>query len=45
MPGITGIISKMPQEENEKNLSLMVDCMMHEPFYSSGTYVNHQIRI
>ncbi|NIV14814.1 MAG: hypothetical protein GWN62_27155 [Aliifodinibius sp.] len=42
MPGIAGIISKMPSERNEKYLRLMIDCMLHEPFYTSGTYLNHQ---
>lgn len=43
MPGITGIISKMPREKNEKALKLMVECMAHESFYNTGTYINEQI--
>ena len=42
MPGITGIISKMSLKKNAKDLRLMIDAMMHEPFYTSGTYVNDQ---
>lgn len=45
MPGITGIISKIPRGEGEKDLHQMVDCMMHEPFYTSGTYINKQLNL
>jgi asparagine synthase (glutamine-hydrolysing) len=40
MPGIAGIISKSPREKNERDLDLMVQSMIHEPYYTSGTYVN-----
>lgn len=43
MPGIAGIISKTYNEKNKKDLHLMIDCMMHEPFYTSGTYINVQV--
>src|SRR4030042_61790 len=42
MPGITGIISKTLKEKNEGDLQLMVDSMLHESFYKSGTYSNDQ---
>ncbi|MBS3917367.1 MAG: hypothetical protein KG012_00625 [Deltaproteobacteria bacterium] len=45
MPGITGIISKTPKEKSEKDLQLMVGSMLHESFYTSGTYINSQIGI
>jgi len=45
MPGICGIISKMTRESNRRDLKLMVDCMMHEPFYTSGSYINNQLGI
>ena len=45
MPGIAGIISKAPEEKNEKDLKLMVDSMLHESFYNSGTYTNDKIGI
>lgn len=45
MPGITGIISKTPKEKNEKDLQLMVASMLHESFYTSGTYTNDKIGI
>lgn len=40
MPGITGIISKSSKEKNEENLHQMIKIMMHEPFYTSGKYIN-----
>jgi len=43
MPGIAGIINKKVGEENKKDLRLMIECMMHEPFYTSGTYVNDKV--
>ncbi len=43
MPGITGIIGKTPREKNKEDIGLMVDCMMHESFYSSGIYINDKL--
>ena len=43
MPGITGIISRRSFEKNIEDLNEMVDSMMHEPFYTRGTYVNNQL--
>jgi asparagine synthase (glutamine-hydrolysing) len=43
MPGIAGIIGRGIRGENESALALMVECMMHEPFYTSDTYVNEEI--
>jgi asparagine synthase (glutamine-hydrolysing) len=43
MPGIVGIINKIPGEINEHNLSIMINCMMHEPFYNMGTYINDEL--
>ena len=43
MPGIAGIISKTSQGKNEKDIGLMVECMMHESFYSSGEYINDKL--
>jgi asparagine synthase (glutamine-hydrolysing) len=42
MPGIVGIISKMSREINEHTLGIMIKCMMHEPAYNSGIYINDQ---
>ena len=43
MPGITGIITKMPRERAEVELSLMIGCMMREHFYTSGKYINEEL--
>ena len=43
MPGIVGIISRGCREENERNLNVMIDCMMHESFYMKGHYINDQL--
>ncbi len=43
MPGIAGIISKIQPKKNKEDLHHMIECMMHEPFYNSGVYVNDQI--
>jgi asparagine synthase (glutamine-hydrolysing) len=43
MPGLVGIISKRSPEEQEENLVTMIECMLHEPFYTSGKYVNSQL--
>jgi asparagine synthase (glutamine-hydrolysing) len=45
MPGITGIIGKTPREKNEQDLRLMVESMMHESFYTSGTYINDHLGV
>lgn len=43
MPGIAGIISKRSREVNDYNLQIMIKCMMHEPAYNSGAYINDQL--
>ena len=43
MPGIAGIISRQLSKKNEDDLNLMIGCMMHEPFYTSGAYINEQL--
>ncbi|MDD1777449.1 MAG: hypothetical protein LUQ65_04710 [Candidatus Helarchaeota archaeon] len=43
MPGITGIIEKGFREDNKNELQAMVKCMIHEKFYTSGTYVNNRL--
>jgi asparagine synthase (glutamine-hydrolysing) len=45
MPGITGIINKIPREENIKKIGLMRDSLMHETFYSNGTYANDKLNV
>jgi asparagine synthase (glutamine-hydrolysing) len=40
MPGIVGLISKIPRERAEQELSQMVDSVRHESFYVTGTQVD-----
>lgn len=43
MPGIVGIIGSGSSAENTAALHQMVERMMHESFYTSGTYVNENL--
>ncbi len=45
MPGIIGIISKISPDKNVQDISNMVNCMLHESFYSWGSYCNDQIGV
>lgn len=45
MPGIVGKIGKVFVEENASALRCMVSTMMHEPFYTSGTYINESLSL
>jgi asparagine synthase (glutamine-hydrolysing) len=42
MPGIVGIITKLPKECAERQLNQMVRVLCHEPFYASGTWVDSE---
>jgi len=39
MPGILGILSSIPEQEAKAQLATMLQCMLHEPFYTHGTYL------
>src|SRR5438477_770233 len=43
MPGIVGIISQRPSQEYQALVKSMVKCLIHEPFYTDGTYINQEI--
>ena len=43
MPGIVGIISQRPSEQYSALVKSMVKCLMHEPFYTDGTYINEEL--
>jgi asparagine synthase (glutamine-hydrolysing) len=45
MPGIVGIIGKGSNKENVLTLQQMMKCMIHESFYTSGTYINERLGI
>jgi asparagine synthase (glutamine-hydrolysing) len=40
MPGIVGLITKMPRERAEAQLHRMVEAIRHEPFYTTGTWID-----
>lgn len=45
MPGLAGIITKSDFEMEKGRLQQMVDCMVHESFYNSGSYINEQMGV
>lgn len=40
MPGIVGLITKLPPQQAERELSQMVASVCHEPFHVTGTWMN-----
>ena len=40
MPGIVGLITRLPRENAEQQLHQMVESLCHEPFYRSGTWID-----
>lgn len=45
MPGITGLITKMPRERAEGLLRTMVQALCHEPFYKTGTWIDESLGV
>ena len=45
MPGIVGIITKMPRERAERELLQMVEAQRHENFYVTGTWVDESLGV
>src|SRR5438105_924784 len=43
MPGIVGIVSQRPSEQYYSLVKSMVKCLIHEPFYTDGTYINEKL--
>ena len=43
MPGITGIITKNYNGTETETLNSMLNTMISEPFYNSGTYINSEL--
>lgn len=43
MPGIAGIICKKNSGDKKKKLDIMLTSMLHEKFYSYGTYINRKL--
>jgi asparagine synthase (glutamine-hydrolysing) len=40
MPGIVGLITKMPREWAEPQLTRMIEAIRHESFYETGTWID-----
>jgi asparagine synthase (glutamine-hydrolysing) len=45
MPGIVGLITKMPRERAEAQLRSMLDTIRHEPWYTTGTWVDESLGV
>jgi asparagine synthase (glutamine-hydrolysing) len=45
MPGIVGLITKMPREDAERELFQMVEALRHENFYVTGTWANESVGV
>ena len=45
MPGIVGFITKMPRESAEPQLHKMVQSICHEPFYTTGTWIDESLGV
>jgi asparagine synthase (glutamine-hydrolysing) len=43
MPGIVGLITKMPRAWAEPQILRMVESLCHEPFYVTGTFVDESL--
>lgn len=45
MPGIAGLITKMPRQWAEPQMLRMVGAICHEPFYITGTWIDEHIGV
>ena len=45
MPGIVGLVTKMPREQAELQLRLMVAAVRHESFYITGTWIDETLGV
>src|SRR5947207_6321429 len=45
MPGIVGLITKMPRERAEQELLRMVSILQHESFYTTGTWTDESLGV
>jgi asparagine synthase (glutamine-hydrolysing) len=43
MPGIVGLVTRMPRERAESELRQMLGVMRHESFYSTGTWTDEEL--
>ncbi len=45
MPGIVGLIGRMPRERAERELRMMVEALRHESFYVTGTWMDESLGV
>ncbi len=45
MPGIVGLVTKMPRQKAEAELQQMLASVRHESFYESGTWIDESIGV
>ena len=45
MPGIVGLITKMPRQQAEPQLLRMVEALRHESFYVTGTWIDESLGV
>ncbi len=45
MPGIVGLITKMPRDRARQELSRMVETLRHEPTYMTGTWMDESLGV
>ncbi len=45
MPGIVGLITRKPRQWAEEQLARMVKPLLHEPFYTTGTWTNESLGV
>jgi len=45
MPGLVGLITRMPRAEAELQLKKMLKAVCHEDFYSSGTWIDESLGV
>jgi asparagine synthase (glutamine-hydrolysing) len=45
VPGIVGLITKLPRERAEQQLASMLDTLRHEPFYVTGTWIDESLGV
>jgi asparagine synthase (glutamine-hydrolysing) len=45
MPGIVGLITKMPRKRAELELIRMAEAILHESFYTTGTWIDESLGV
>ncbi len=45
MPGIVGLITKLPRSQAEPQLLKMLECLRHESFYATGTWIDESLGV